>query len=182
MVSSSNTGQPFSYFGLGHGCEIFKQNNHYYISQVSNSEALAGGADLRILPLGDSITYGQGNSNGNGYRLPLHNLLSSGNKVEYIGHEKHGSMSNNRHEGHKGFPIGPVGDTGKPSYTQRLNIVLLLAGTNDVSSKSISKKRQRCSGASSTISSRPVRTPSSQRSGAGKHVPSLIWRGYYTAY
>ncbi|EQL35950.1 hypothetical protein BDFG_02548 [Blastomyces dermatitidis ATCC 26199] len=105
----------------------------FALSCVSNSEAIAGGVDLRILPLGDSITYGQGSSDGNGYRLPLYNLLlSGGNKVEYIGREKHGSMSNNRHEGHKGFPIGPVGDTGKPNYAQRPSIVLLLAGTNDV--------------------------------------------------
>ncbi|KAK2739078.1 hypothetical protein FQN55_009611 [Onygenales sp. PD_40] len=95
-------------------------------------ESIAGGVDLRILPLGDSITYGQGSSDGNGYRLPLYNLLSGGNKVEYIGREKRGSMSNNQHEGHKGFPIGPVGNTGKPDYAEHPNIVLLLAGTNDV--------------------------------------------------
>ncbi|KKZ66425.1 hypothetical protein EMCG_07853 [[Emmonsia] crescens] len=101
-------------------------------SQTFRRDAIARGADLRILPLGDSITYGQGSSDGNGYRLPLYNLLSGRNKVEYIGREKRGSMSNNQHEGHKGFPIGPVGNTGKPNYSQHPNIILLLAGTNDV--------------------------------------------------
>lgn len=41
-------------------------------------------------------------------------------------------MKNNHHEGHKGFPIGPVGNTGTPNYALRPNIVLLLAGTNDI--------------------------------------------------
>ncbi|KAL8646915.1 MAG: hypothetical protein Q9210_005858 [Variospora velana] len=41
-------------------------------------------------------------------------------------------MANNENEGHPGFPIGPVGDAGKPDYTLRPNVVLLMAGTNDI--------------------------------------------------
>ncbi|KAL8692502.1 MAG: hypothetical protein Q9224_003943 [Gallowayella concinna] len=41
-------------------------------------------------------------------------------------------MPNNENEGHPGFPIGPVGQTGKPDYALHPNIVLLMAGTNDV--------------------------------------------------
>ncbi|EEH50690.1 uncharacterized protein PADG_06769 [Paracoccidioides brasiliensis Pb18] len=93
---------------------------------------IASDVNLRILPLGDSITYGQGSSDGNGYRLRLHTLLSPRHNVEYIGQERDGSMNNNHHEGHKGFPIGPVGITGKRNYADRPNIVLLMAGTNDV--------------------------------------------------
>ncbi|KLJ06977.1 hypothetical protein EMPG_17534 [Blastomyces silverae] len=115
------------------GVDLLSDSPPMLFLHISNSDAIARGADLRILPLGDSITYGQGSSDGNGYRLPLYNLLlSGGNKVEYIGRERNGSMSNNHHEGHKGFPIGPVGNTGKPNYAQRPNIILLLAGTNDV--------------------------------------------------
>ncbi|KAG5297752.1 BKRF1 encodes EBNA-1 protein [Histoplasma ohiense] len=117
-----------SYFALVSSQDQLSQPS----SESFRSKAIAGGSSLRILPLGDSITYGQGSSDGNGYRLPLYDLLSRWNKVEYIGRERHGSMSNNRHEGHKGFPIGAVGNTGKPDYVERPNIVLLLAGTNDV--------------------------------------------------
>ena len=41
-------------------------------------------------------------------------------------------MLNNHHEGHGGFQIIPIGLTGKPDYALRPNVVLLLAGTNDI--------------------------------------------------
>ncbi|KAL8931227.1 MAG: hypothetical protein Q9211_007127, partial [Gyalolechia sp. 1 TL-2023] len=41
-------------------------------------------------------------------------------------------MANNENEGHPGYPIGPVGDAGKPDYSLRPNVVLLMVGTNDV--------------------------------------------------
>lgn len=52
--------------------------------------------------------------------------------MRYIGRVKSGNMSNNDNEGHRGFPIGPVGNTGEPDFLLRPNIVLLMAGTNDV--------------------------------------------------
>lgn len=52
--------------------------------------------------------------------------------MTFIGREKSGTMANNENEGHPGFPIGPVGNTGKPDYSLRPNVVLLMAGTNDV--------------------------------------------------
>lgn len=54
------------------------------------------------------------------------------NKVEYIGKEHSGSMDNNRHEGHPGVDIGPIGEMGKADYAERPNIVLLMAGTNNI--------------------------------------------------
>jgi lysophospholipase L1-like esterase len=84
------------------------------------------------LPLGDSITYGEGSSDGNGYRRLLYDLLTPGYEVQYIGREHDGSMPNNNHEGHGGFGIGPVGETGKPDYAEQPDVVLLMAGTNDV--------------------------------------------------
>ena len=99
--------------------------------QMTRRTTIAGGVDLKILPLGDSITWGEGSGDGNGYRQELLNELS-GNKVEYIGGMHSGSMQNNANEGHRGFPIGPVGNTGKPNYPQRPNVILLMAGTNDI--------------------------------------------------
>lgn len=93
---------------------------------------IARGVNLRILPLGDSITWGQYSSDGNGYRLALYDLLAQGNRVTFIGREKSGTMANNENEGHPGFPIGPVGNTGRLDYSLRPNIILLMAGTNDV--------------------------------------------------
>ena len=98
----------------------------------SRRSGIAEGADLRILPLGDSITWGQGSSNGNGYRLQLLNKLSPANTVEYIGSMRSGSMENNANEGHMGFQISAVGLMGQRSYPELPNIILLLAGTNDM--------------------------------------------------
>lgn len=89
--------------------------------------------DLRILPLGDSITFGEGSTDGNGYRLALSKLLTKhGNRLNYIGSVQSGTMANNDHEGHGGFQIVAVGLTGKPDYPLRPNVVLLMAGTNDI--------------------------------------------------
>ncbi|PGH00630.1 hypothetical protein AJ79_08146 [Helicocarpus griseus UAMH5409] len=106
----------------------------FFSSLSSTTKPIANGTPLRILPLGDSITYGQGSTDGTGYRLPLFTLLNPTNPLEYIGRERHGNMpnGNNHHEGHKGFPIGPIGNTAKPNFDQHPNIVLLMAGTNDI--------------------------------------------------
>ncbi|KAL9010547.1 MAG: hypothetical protein Q9173_004523 [Seirophora scorigena] len=95
-------------------------------------DAASGGVELRILPLGDSITWGQYSSDGNGYRLALYDSLTPSNHVTFIGREKSGTMANNENEGHPGFPIRPVGQMGKPDYALRPNVILLMAGTNDV--------------------------------------------------
>ncbi|KAL6718420.1 hypothetical protein ACLMJK_004509 [Lecanora helva] len=95
---------------------------------------IANGVDLRILPLGDSITWGEGSSDSNGYRLALSNLIThdKNNNLSYIGSVKSGTMSNNENEGHGGFTISAVGQTGVQDYPLRPNVVLFMAGTNDV--------------------------------------------------
>jgi len=101
--------------------------------QFHSPKAIAKGVDLRILPLGDSITFGEGSTDGNGYRLALSTLLTKhGNKVQYIGSVQSGAMANNDNEGHGGFRIVAVGLTGKPDYPLRPNLVLLMAVTNDI--------------------------------------------------
>lgn len=65
---------------------------------------VAPGIELRILPLGSSITYGTMSADGNGYRMKLLKLLS-GTKVEYIGSVRNGEMADNYNEGHPGYPI-----------------------------------------------------------------------------
>lgn len=93
--------------------------------------SLSNGIDLRILPLGDSITYGYRSSDGNGYRLDLLDQLA-GNNVTYIGSLNSGSMTNNANEGWSGYRIAWIGDKGKRSFPERPNVILLMAGTNDM--------------------------------------------------
>ena len=96
-------------------------------------DSIANGIELRILPLGDSITWGEGSTTENGYRLALSNVITSnGNNLTYIGSVKSGTMANNENEGHGGFQILQVGIEGRQDYSERPNIVLFMAGTNDV--------------------------------------------------
>ena len=68
---------------------------------------VAPGIELRILPLGASITLGYGSSDANGYRLYLQEDLAS-TTLQYVGSMRNGSMSDNYHEGHSGFTIRSV--------------------------------------------------------------------------
>jgi lysophospholipase L1-like esterase len=100
----------------------------------SSSNALWSGMPLRILPLGDSITYGfDMNAWGatNGYRQPLLDLLSN-NTVDYIGSMESGNMLKNRTEGHSGARIELIAQWANVSLWEMPNVVLLMAGTNDV--------------------------------------------------
>jgi lysophospholipase L1-like esterase len=90
--------------------------------------SLADGVTLRMLPLGDSITWGFQSSDGNGYRLDLKNLLS-GNQVIYVGSQQSGSMANNENEGHPGALIDQIATYAQASLPDRPNVVLLMAGT-----------------------------------------------------
>jgi len=100
--------------------------------------SIAFGADskkpsLRIIPIGDSITWGYGSSDGNGYRLRLRKLLSD-NSVTYLGHWHSGSMSNNNNEGYSGLEISDIETYVKGNGTlgEDPNLILILAGTNDI--------------------------------------------------
>lgn len=64
----------------------------------SKRAAVAPGIELRIQPLGDSITYGFQSSDNNGYRLQLLSDLS-GSKVVYVGSVRNGDMADNFNEG-----------------------------------------------------------------------------------
>ena len=91
-----------------------------------------GGEELRILPLGDSITRGEGSSDGNGYRLALYDLLQLENDLDYIGRLTTGTMVDNHHEGYGGYPLGAIEALVTSQYPEQPNLVLLMAGTNDV--------------------------------------------------
>ncbi|KAI9737115.1 MAG: hypothetical protein M1834_000706 [Cirrosporium novae-zelandiae] len=92
---------------------------------------IANRTTLRILPLGDSITFGFKSTTGNGYRRNLQVLLLN-NTVEYIGSVTSGHMVDNHHEGHNGAIINQIAQFAKRSLGERPNVVLLMAGTNDM--------------------------------------------------
>jgi len=100
-------------------------------------------APVRVLPLGDSLTLGygsaqEGSGSEGGYRVRLQQLLAqNGLAVKFVGTQANGprSLVNNRHEGYNGFTIREVSRVGRKAcavLSPQPQVVLLLAGTNDV--------------------------------------------------
>ncbi|MEV6183181.1 ricin-type beta-trefoil lectin domain protein [Streptomyces sp. NPDC052015] len=89
---------------------------------------------LRVMPLGDSITWGVGSSTGNGYRGPLWNKLAAdGHLLDFVGTVRGGSMSDPDNEGHSGYRIDQIAALADASLTRyRPNVVTLHIGTNDL--------------------------------------------------
>jgi lysophospholipase L1-like esterase len=85
------------------------------------------------MPLGASITYGEGSTDGNGYRERLKDiLLNDGNPTDFVGSQQSGNMTDNQNEGWPGAIISEVFDRAKSSVPSMLpNLVLINAGTND---------------------------------------------------
>jgi lysophospholipase L1-like esterase len=95
---------------------------------------IAGGAPLRILPLGDSITFGYNEPSGNSYRRDLQCLLSTnGNPVSLIGSIKNGDWDNNESDAFNLHTLDEILTAGTPELTlppeAKPNIILLHAGT-----------------------------------------------------
>ncbi|KAH6949099.1 family 3 carbohydrate esterase, partial [Fusarium avenaceum] len=90
---------------------------------------------LRIMPLGDSITKGNGSKDQKGYRNRLREKLTGrGASVDMIGSLKHPStgMADNDHEGHSGRVLAQINEYWRRSIAARPNVVLVHAGTNNM--------------------------------------------------
>jgi lysophospholipase L1-like esterase len=97
-----------------------------------------------ILPLGDSITYGLQSSDGGGYREPLFKkTLTANQKITFTGSQKNGPATvqgpngsvtfPTANEGNSGFTIDQIRGTIPAGVKAAIpQIVLLMAGTNDV--------------------------------------------------
>ncbi|KAL2818004.1 SGNH hydrolase-type esterase domain-containing protein [Aspergillus granulosus] len=85
------------------------------------------------MPLGGSITYGVGSSDGNGYRKILQDMLISRDyPTEMVGSRNSGSMTNNANEGWRGRRIDQIQDKAIRSTTRLLpNVFTVNAGSND---------------------------------------------------
>ncbi|WFE36349.1 FG-GAP-like repeat-containing protein [Micromonospora sp. WMMD975] len=95
-----------------------------------------GGVDLRVLPLGDSITFGVGGTPaGTGYRARLWDQLAAKpGALDFVGSVDSGQLPDTDHEGHPRWRISQidqlVGDCTVRRY--RPNVVTLHIGTNDM--------------------------------------------------
>jgi lysophospholipase L1-like esterase len=103
---------------------------------VAPGAAQAAAPKLRLMPVGDSITWGVGSSNGSGYRGPLWNDLVAhgyGTGLDFVGSQYGGSMPDPDNEGHSGWRIEQIAGIITPLLQQyRPNVVTLHLGTNDM--------------------------------------------------
>lgn len=95
-------------------------------------------SQVRIMPLGDSITEGvAGSSDDTGYRRALYqSLIGAGHSVDFIGTQTDGTPTDfdRDHEGHGGWRADQIRDNIKSWLTTNpADIILLHIGTNDIS-------------------------------------------------
>ena len=97
--------------------------------------ALAATPTIRILPVGDSITYGS--SVAGGYRLPLYRMLTNaGFNVDFTGTQTGNgdpALPDSDHEGHGGWTISQIDGIMLSVFTATVDpdVILLMIGTND---------------------------------------------------
>jgi lysophospholipase L1-like esterase len=98
------------------------------------AQPAASASTLRVMPLGDSITWGVGSSTGNSYRGDLWNELGSeGHAEDFVGTQRNGNMSDPDNEGHSGWRIDQIAGIADSVLGQyRPNVVTLEIGTNDL--------------------------------------------------
>lgn len=98
-----------------------------------SSSLAAALPNIRVLPLGDSITKGTGSTGLVGYRLPLRQkILAQGVKVNMVGTLKNGNMVDGHHEGHSGKLLSDIHGYWQVPMKARPNVVLIHAGTNNM--------------------------------------------------
>ncbi|MGX6606859.1 SGNH/GDSL hydrolase family protein [Micromonosporaceae bacterium Da 78-11] len=92
------------------------------------------GAPLRVMPLGDSLTWGKGSTDGSGYRVALQSRLTvAGLETDFVGSQRNGSGPDLEHEGHPGWRIAQIDaniDQWVPAAAP--DLILLDIGTNDL--------------------------------------------------
>lgn len=90
---------------------------------------------LRVMPLGDSITAGVESTDGNGYRGMLYNALNAVagyGQVDFVGSARRGTMADPDNEGHSGWRIDQIASISDCKVAEyQPNVITLHAGTND---------------------------------------------------
>jgi lysophospholipase L1-like esterase len=103
---------------------------------------------LRIMPLGDSITFGSGSPSRSSYRAELYRrLVGAGLSVDFVGSVRSGTGADPDNEGHPGWRIGQIAEKVDGWLaTYRPDVVLLHIGTNDM------RTAERAAGATGRLS------------------------------
>lgn len=130
-----------AFCGLSDGLVITNHdqtgNGHHRFQLTAANQAKVFSGTVKILPLGDSITWGyQEQTSIGGYRGPLYSLLTNkGWTVDFMGPGSAGpaTLPDKDHAGYDGAKIFGIDSNIDPlieSYSP--NLVLLMAGMNDV--------------------------------------------------
>ena len=107
---------------------------------ASGFDPCPGAGSCKVLPLGDSITYGSTTNNG-GYRVELFTrAVTSGKHLTFVGSQSDGPATvagmafPENNEGHPGWTIAQITGIANPSSALEGSpeIVLLHIGTNDL--------------------------------------------------
>ncbi|MEU6854221.1 FG-GAP-like repeat-containing protein [Actinacidiphila alni] len=90
---------------------------------------------VRVMPLGDSITWGVGSPSASSYRAPLAALVGqqSSYAVQFVGSQNSGTLTDQSNEGHSGYVISQIRD-GIDDWlaAARPDVVVLHIGINDL--------------------------------------------------
>ncbi|MCJ1444656.1 MAG: hypothetical protein MMC23_005158 [Stictis urceolatum] len=84
-----------------------------------------------MLVIGDSLTWGFGSTDGNGFRGPLLGEFI-GNTAYFIGSQQKGEMYYNFHEGRPGERLNTTLENAAWALSIRPNVILLHIGSNDI--------------------------------------------------
>ena len=93
---------------------------------------------VKIMPLGDSITYGEGDPKRGGYRTVLSTLLADdGFMIDFVGSQRSGEevLADADNEGHPGWRISNIREAIESEgwlETYQPDIILLHIGSNDL--------------------------------------------------
>ncbi|WP_232295108.1 FG-GAP-like repeat-containing protein [Parafrankia sp. EUN1f] len=104
------------------------------IAEGLEEGAATAATNLRVLPLGDSITYGEGTPDFSGYRARLAALLDPEvDDLDFVGSQQSGQLADRDNEGHQGWTISQISAITSCTVRQyRPNVVTLHIGTNDM--------------------------------------------------
>jgi lysophospholipase L1-like esterase len=101
----------------------------------ASAQPQARGPVVRVMPLGDSITWGVGSATTSSYRKPLGDLASGQSRytVRFVGSQASGSLPDPANEGHSGYIIDQIraGIDGWLDFAKP-DVVLLHLGINDL--------------------------------------------------
>ena len=115
--------------------EVTRQTEDMRLAEYAQQAGdAAGDGRIKVMPLGDSITWGVGSASEDSYRGALFwRLNAAGVSIDYVGSMRSGSSPDPDNEGHKGWTIAQLADkVDEWLGTYRPDVILLHIGTNDM--------------------------------------------------